>query len=106
MMNLQKHLDEFRVEVGGGGCLFLSQYMEGGAFVWITCKDGGGLPDWGNWLVVAYGAEIEEILFESWHGQGDSLFDAIVQAVEAAKAFVSPDELCRNGVVLADCDCC
>lgn len=105
-MGLQKHLDDFRVEVGGGGCLLLSRYIDGGGFVWITCKDGGGLPDYGNWLVVAYGADIDEILFERWHGQADGFFDAIDQAVTAAKAFVHPDELCRNGKPLADCDCC
>ena len=92
-MGLQKHLNDFRVEVGGGGCFFLSRYIDGGGFVWITCKDGGGLPDWGNWMVVAYGADIDDLLFESLHGQGDSLFNAIDQAVAAAKAFVPPDGL-------------
>lgn len=105
-MSLQKQLDDFRVEVGGGGCFFLSRYLDGGGFVWITCKDGGGLPDWGNWMVCAYGADIDEIIFESLHGQGDSLFNAIDQAVAAAKAFVHPDDLCRNGWPMADCDCC
>jgi hypothetical protein len=105
-MGLQKHLNDFRVEVGGGGCLFLSRYIDGGGFVWITCKDGGGLPDYGNWLVVAYGADVDEIIFERWHGHEDGLFAAIVGAVGAAEAFVHPDELCRNGWPMADCDCC
>jgi hypothetical protein len=34
------------------------------------------------------------------------LFAAIVGAVAAAEAFVHPDELCRNGWPMADCDCC
>ena len=105
-MGLQKQLDDFRVEVGGGGCLLLSQYTDGGGFVWITCKDGGGLPDLSDWLVVAYGADMDDVLFERWHSQADGLFDAINGAVAAAKTFVHPDELCRNGVALADCDCC
>lgn len=106
MMNLQKHLDEFRVEVGGGGCLILSRYIDGGGFVWITCRDGGGLPDWGNWMVCAYGVDDYDVIFEMRHGQDGSFFDAIDQAVKAAKAFVHPDELCRNGWPAADCDCC
>ena len=106
MMSLQKHLDEFRVEVGGGGCLILSRYIDGGGFVWITCKDGGGLPDWGNWMVCAYGVDIDDVIFERRHGHEDGWFEAIDGALEAAKAFVHPDELCRNGWPMADCDCC
>jgi hypothetical protein len=106
MIEVASVLPMLSVEVGGGGCLLLSRYFDGGGFVWVTDRDGGGLPDFNDWLVVAYGADIDHILYERGSGQGDSLSDAIVRAVAAAKAFVSPDELCRNGVALADCDCC
>lgn len=105
-MSLQDSFDGFAVEVGGGGCLILSRYIDGGGFVWITCSDGGGLPDLGDWLVVAYGADIDEALFQRGGDGPQGLFEAIGEAVAAAKAFVHPDELCRNGWPMADCDCC
>ena len=105
-MGLQERFDGFAVEVGGGGCLILSRYIDGGGFVWITCRDGGGLPDLNDWLVVAYGADIDEEIFSSAGDGPQGLFEAIGEAVAAAKAFIPPDGLCRNGVALADCDCC
>jgi hypothetical protein len=105
-MSLQERFDGFAVEVGGGARLLLSRYIDGGGFVWITCQEGGGLPDLNDWSVAAYGADLDEMLYHS-SGEGpQGLFEAIGEAVAAAKAFVHPDELCRNGVALADCDCC
>jgi hypothetical protein len=106
MMGLQERFDGFAVEVGGGGCLILSRYIDGGGFVWITCRDGGGLPDLNDWLVVAYGADVDKDLFQRGGDGPQGLFEAIGEAVTAAKAFVHPDELCRNGWPMADCDCC
>lgn len=84
-MGLQARFNDFAVEIGGGGCLFLSRYIDGGGFVWITSRDGGGLPDLGDWLVVAYGSDVDDILFQRGGEDAQGLFEAIDEAVKAAK---------------------
>lgn len=98
----------FEREIGGGGCVILSQYLESDAFVWATCLDGGGLPDPDNWMVCAYGDDIDAILFESRSDDesGLSLEQAIEQALSAARNFTSEYALCRNGRPIAGCTCC
>jgi hypothetical protein len=98
----------FEFETGGGGCQLLTRYIDGGGFVWATCLDGGGLPDPSNWMICAYGDDIDEILFEarSDDGKGLSLERAIDQALIIADTFTPIGELCRNGLPIADCNCC
>jgi hypothetical protein len=98
----------FQFETGGGGCQLLSRYIDGGAFIWATCLDGGGLPDESNWLVCAYGDDIGDIIFEarSDDESGLTLERATAQALLIASEFRSKFELCRNGNPIADCTCC
>lgn len=102
----------FEFEIGGGGCLILSRYLENEAFVWATCVDGGGLPDSDNWLVCAYGDDIGDILYEASSESDITLQEAINKALLVADTFWSSDtfwienSLCRNGKPIADCDCC
>jgi hypothetical protein len=98
----------FEFETGGGGCQLLTRYIDGGGFAWSTCLDGGGLPDESNWLVCAYGDDIDDILFDarSDDDSGLSLEQAAAQALLIASEFRSEFELCRNGKPIADCTCC
>jgi hypothetical protein len=98
----------FEFETGGGGCQLLSRYIDGGGFAWATCLDGGGLPDESNWLVCAYGDDIDDILFDarSDDDSGLSLERAAAQALSIAREFAPIGELCRNGKPIADCNCC
>jgi hypothetical protein len=80
----------FELEQGGGGCTVLSIDMENGAFVWITCLDGGGLPEAGNWMICAYGEDIGDIIFELRSDQNDddlSLSQAVAIAIDVANDF-------------------
>lgn len=80
----------FEVEQGGGGCHVLSIDMENGAFVWATCLDGGGLPETDNWMVCAYGDDIDDIIFELRSDQNDdelSLTQAVALALDVANDF-------------------
>ena len=99
----------FEFETGGGGCQLLSRYMESGAFVWATCLDGGGLPETDNWMICAYGDDIGDILFELRSDQNESgltLDQAALKACDIAREFESAGLLCRNGLPIADCNCC
>jgi hypothetical protein len=96
----------FERETGGGGCVILSRYMLNEAFVWITCIDGGGLPDSDNWLVCAYGDDIEDIIYQASSESDLTLEQAADKACDIAIRFQSKFELCRNGVSYTDCDCC
>jgi hypothetical protein len=98
----------FEREIGGGGCVILSRYMESGGFAWATDRLGGGLPEQSDWLICAYGDNIDNIIFEanSYDGGGLSLEQAAVKACDIAASFQSEFELCRNGVSFTDCDCC
>ena len=87
----------FEFETGGGGCQLLSQYIDGGGFVWATCLDGGGLPETDNWMICAYGDDIGDILFELRSDQNESgwrLDQAAFQALEAAHDYAPPS--CNN----------
>jgi hypothetical protein len=103
---LQAHGFEF--EIGGGGCQLLSRYIDGGGFVWVTDIDGGGLPDESDWLVCAYGDDIDDILFDarSDDDSGLSLYEAAEKALLIASEFECAGLLCRNGMPIADCACC
>ena len=86
----------FKIEQGGGGCQFLSQYYRLGGFVWATCLDGGGLPETDNWMVCAYGDDIGDIIFELRSDQNDdglSLTQAVEMALDVANDFTPP---CNN----------
>ena len=99
----------FEREIGGGGCVILSRYMESGAFIWATCLDGGGLPESDNWMICAYGDDIGDIIFELRSDQNDddlSLTQVVALALDVANDFWPADALCRNGKLIADCDCC
>lgn len=97
----------FEFETGGGGCQLLSRYVDGGGYVWATCLDGGGLPTDSNWLVCAYGDDVDDILFDvSSESESLSLEQAIKQALIVANEFTPSDALCRNGRPLAECSCC
>ena len=109
MTNNILHGQGFKIEQGGGGCHILSRYINGGGFVWATCLDGGGLPDASNWHVVAYGNDIDEIIYELRSDQnesGISLERSIDQALIIADTFWLENSLCRNGKPIANCDCC
>lgn len=83
----------FEREIGGGGCQLLTHYIDGGGFVWATCLDGGGLPDTVDWMVCAYGEDLDDILYEfrsDENERGLSLAQAVVEAVEVAEAFHQP----------------
>lgn len=87
----------FEREIGGGGCVILSHYIDGGGFVWATCLDGGGLPDTVDWMVCAYGDDIGDIIFELRSDQNDdrlSLTQAVAMALDVANDFEPP---CNNG---------
>lgn len=107
---IQSMLEQgFQREIGGGGCVVLSRYFETGAFVWATCLDGGGLPETDNWMVCAYGDDIGDIIFELRSDENESgltLEQAVDAALAVANEFESEFELCRNGLPIADCDCC
>ena len=96
----------FQFETGGGGCQLLSRYIDGGGFVWATCIDGGGLPDTSNWLVCAYGDDIDDIIYQASSESDLTLERAIDQALIIADTFLPADATCRNGLPWADCDCC
>lgn len=99
----------FEFETGGGGCQLLSRYIDGGGFAWATCLDGGGLPDASNWMICAYGDDIDDILFELRSDQNEnglSLEQAAEQALRIAREFESAGLLCRNGLPVAGCNCC
>lgn len=99
----------FEPEIGGGGCVILSQYLESGAFIWVTCLDGGGLPDADDWMVCAYGEGIDDILAEirsDQNNSGISLTQAVAIALDVANDFTSQYMTCRNGLPWADCECC
>jgi hypothetical protein len=96
----------FGLEQGGGGCVILSRYMESGACIWATCIDGGGLPESDNWMVCTYGDDIGDILFEASSESDLTLEQTIDQALIVANNFWPADALCRNGKLIADCDCC
>ena len=88
----------FEFETGGGGCQLLSRYWESGACVWATCLDGGGLPDPDNWMICAYGDDLDNILFELRSDQNESglsIEQAAEQAAAAAREFTPPP--CPNG---------
>ena len=92
---LQAH--GFDIEQGGGGCLILSQYIYNGGFVWATCLDGGGLPDNDNWMVCAYGDDIDNIIYElrsDENESGVSLEQAVVAALAVASDYMPP---CTSG---------
>ena len=87
----------------------LSRYIDGGGFAWATCLDGGGLPDASNWMVCAYGDDIGDIIFELRSDENESgllLEQAAEQALRIAREFESAGLLCRNGLPIADCNCC
>ena len=96
----------FEREIGGGGCVILSRYLANEAFIWVTCIDGGGLPEQSDWLVCAYGDDIDNILYEASSESNASLEQAIDRALIVADTFWPADTLCRNGKPIADCDCC
>jgi hypothetical protein len=96
----------FKIEQGGGGCSIFSRYMPNEAFVWITCIDGGGLPEANNWMVCAYGEDIGDILFEASSESGVSLEQAAAKACDIARDFQGIYGTCRNGLPWSDCDCC
>lgn len=86
----------FKREQGGGGCFILSQYYASGGFVWITCLDGGGLPETDNWHVCAYGDDIGDIIYEirSDYNKGTmSLEQAACIALDVANDFAPH---CKN----------
>jgi len=96
----------FEREAGGGGCVILSRYIDGGGFIWATCIDGGGLPESDNWLVCTYGNDIDDIIYQASSESDLTLERAIDQALIIADTFWQADALCRNGKLIADCDCC
>lgn len=96
----------FEIEQGGGGCFILSRYLENEAFVWATCIDGGGLPDSDNWLVCAYGDDIDDIIYQASSQCKVTLVQAVARACDIAKGFQSAYATCRNGLPIADCECC
>lgn len=55
----------FEIERSGGGCLLLSRYFPNGSCVWVTCLDGGGLPDNEGWMICTYGKDIDDIRFSA-----------------------------------------
>ena len=104
---LQALEDEgFEREIGGGGCVILSRYLANEAFIWITCIDGGGLPESDNWMICTYGDDIGDILYEASSESGITIEQAIDKALIVADTFWSADATCRNGKPIADCDCC
>lgn len=98
----------FEFETGGGGCQLLSRYIDGGGFVWATDRLGGFLPERSDWLICAYGEDIDNIIFEanSFDRSGLSLEQAAEKALRIAREFESAGLLCRNGKPIADCNCC
>lgn len=96
----------FERETGGGGCVILSRYMESGGYVWATCIDGGGLPEQSDWLVCAYGDDIDNIIYQASSESKVTLEQAAVNACDIAASFQGKYETCRNGVSFTDCDCC
>lgn len=96
----------FEIEQGGGGCLILSRYMPNEAFVWVTCTDGGGLPDSNNWLIVAYGADMDDFLYQASSESKLTLDQAVAKACDIASDFQGIYGTCRNGLPWSDCDCC
>ena len=108
-MNNILEVQGFEFETGGGGCQILSCYMESGAFVWATCLDGGGLPESDNWMICAYGDDIDDIIYEirsDYNKDTMSLVQAAALALDIASDFESAYATCRNGRPIADCDCC
>lgn len=73
----------FEEELGGGGCIFLSRYVESGAYVYVTGSDGADMPDASDWMIGYYppGHDGEELdfLFSSDTGadRDKTLADAI-----------------------------
>jgi len=80
----------FDVELGGGGALFLSLYLPGGAYVWLTGADGGfGMASAEDFTACAYpaGWDGEDPDCDLRSGDADSLSfrDAVTRAVAVAK---------------------
>ncbi len=76
-------LQGFTPEHVGGGCSLMSNCLPNGGRVWISATDGQGMPEDGDWLVVAYSPadECEGVLSLS----SDNLpYAAWPQAVKAA----------------------
>jgi hypothetical protein len=92
---LQAH--GFDIEIGGGGCQLLTHYIDGGGFVWVTCLDGGGLPDADNWMICAYGDDIGDIIYELRSDQNSSgltMEQSVVEALAVANAFEATTDQC------------
>lgn len=73
----------FALEQGGGGCQVLSRYSKDGGFVWVTCSNGGGLPEQSDWMLCVYGQDIGDIRFEA---RCESIRLGLGRAVEIACA--------------------
>lgn len=84
----------FAPEMGGGGCVHLSAYIEAAGYVWITDGDGGGLPTPESWLVGVYGPNVDggDLLWSigtgdaSGGGEGTPNAAGLLSTVEAALA--------------------
>ena len=76
----------FELEMIGGGSYILSKYNTDQSYVWVSCEDGMGLPDYGNWLVVSYPADFDgdysACPFEAYSADfpAATVFDAVAQA--------------------------
>lgn len=80
----------FAVEIGGGGAPFLSA-ARGGATVWLTAKEGCGLPSLGSWTVGVYpparpGLDHEALWTLSSNEAGPGAADRMLAAIDAALA--------------------
>lgn len=74
----------FEIELGGGGCEFLSRYAENGAYVWITAAgDGVGMPSDDDWLIGFYPAnwDGDEIDFIRSSDSGADLLESLAGAI-------------------------
>jgi hypothetical protein len=76
----------FEVEVGGGGCEYLTRYFPNGTSIMATCVEGGGMPTEGDWWLGVHLDSECHLLIRSEDVFTGQLTIAVPAAVAAAEA--------------------
>lgn len=99
----------FAPEMGGGGCIHLSAYIEGAGHVWVTAGDGSGLPTADSWMVCPYppGDDAPAPLWSLSHGSelesGQEGPDDAAGLLTAAEAALATARLATAPAAPGDC---
>lgn len=76
----------------------LTYRCSNGAWISATTSDGVDAPRHGDWLVCAYGAHVNNVLWQAFDSNGTvTLEQAITSAMDAARAYVPDSSLAALG---------